>query len=318
MPKTKTKPIKENVKQIKDLGKASETNVTENKKEKTKVIPKRIELNAFKLFGRSFLNLWDHWPQFSVIYLIYVVISFVLVRGVSLNTNESQLKAVVGGLSRSTSAQASAVTNAFSLFINSSGNTTSPSAGTYQLFILLIFSLVIIWALRMVSSGKKLRVSDAFYKSLYPLIPILLVVLLIGIELIPLLLGAYVYSVVLTDKLFNNLFEEIGLIVVCVGMALVSLYFITSSIFALYIVTLPDMRPMIALRSAKRLVKSRRLIVMRKVLFLPLALIVIGGVIVIPSTILSTLAGEIIFFLYISLCLFVSHSYLYTLYREML
>lgn len=317
MPKTKTKQIKENVQQIKDLGEVSKVIVTDNKDE-TKVIPKPITLNSFRIFGRSFLNLLDHWPQFGAIYLIYAVITFVLVRGVSINTNGSQLKAIVGGLSSSTSAQASAVTNAFSLFINSSGNTNSPSAGTYQLFILLIFSLVIIWSLRMVTSGKKLKVSDAFYKSLYPFIPILLVVLLIGIELIPLLLGAYFYSVVLTDKLFNNLFEEIGLIAVCVGMALVTLYFITSSIFAFYIVTLPDMRPMIALRSAKRLVKSRRFVVMRKVLFLPIALIVIGGIIVIPSTVLSTLLGEILFFLYISLCLFIAHSYLYTLYREML
>ena len=99
---------------------------------------------------------------------------------------------------------------------------------------------------------------------------------------------------------------------------LLSLYMITSSIFALYIVTLPDMTPMQALRSARNLVRFRRWTVMRKVLFLPLSLVVIGGLLLIPIIIFLTPIAEWVYFGLTMMSLAFIHSYIYTLYRELL
>ena len=63
--------------------------------------------------------------------------------------------------------------------------------------------------------------------------------------------------------------------------------------FALYIVTLPDMTPMKALRSARELVRYRRWTVLRKVLFLPLMLLVVAAIIMVPIIILADAAGPV-------------------------
>ncbi len=49
-------------------------------------------------------------------------------------------------------------------------------------------------------------------------------------------------------------------------LAMLTLIYVKSSLFALYIVTLPDMTPMKALRSARELARYRRWTVLRKIL----------------------------------------------------
>jgi hypothetical protein len=93
---------------------------------------------------------------------------------------------------------------------------------------------------------------------------------------------------------------------------------VTSSVFALYIVTLPNVTPMAALRSARDLVLHRRWLIMRKVLFLPVALLVIAAIIMVPVIILSPAVAEWLFFGLSMLALAVVHSYMYGLYRELI
>jgi hypothetical protein len=93
---------------------------------------------------------------------------------------------------------------------------------------------------------------------------------------------------------------------------------VSSSIFALYIVTLPDVTPMQALRSARELVRYRRWSIARKVLFLPVSLLVIAAVIMVPVILLVTPASEWVFFILSMLSIAVIHSYMYSLYRELL
>jgi hypothetical protein len=93
---------------------------------------------------------------------------------------------------------------------------------------------------------------------------------------------------------------------------------ISSSLFALYIVTLPDMTPMKALRSARELVRHRRWTVLRKILCLPLILLVAGAVIMLPIIIVLTPLAQWVFFLLTMLALVAAHAYMYTLYRELL
>ena len=97
-----------------------------------------------------------------------------------------------------------------------------------------------------------------------------------------------------------------------------SFYMITSSIFAIYIATLPDVRPMQALRSARGLVRHRRWLVMRKVLFMPLALLIIGIVVMLPVIFLLPVLAELIFFLLSMSALVLAHAYMYIFYRELI
>ena len=87
----------------------------------------------------------------------------------------------------------------FTVLVGSAGNGSSQTAGAYQLFLAIIASLAVIWALRQVLAGASPRIRDAYYRGMYPLIPFILVLLVIGLQLIPLLIGSTLYSLVINN-----------------------------------------------------------------------------------------------------------------------
>jgi hypothetical protein len=122
---------------------------------------------------------------------------------------------------------------------------------------------------------------------------------------------------VLSSIVGNALVETIVSLVFVV-LAFWSIYMICSSIFALYIVTLPNMKPREALRSAKNLVHFRRWQVVRRLLFLPLFIIAAIGIIVVPLILYAKFLVVPAFFILSMLCIMYAHAYLYSLYKGLL
>jgi hypothetical protein len=191
-------------------------------------------------------------------------------------------------------------------------------AGLYQTILFLLVTLASIYVFRVARTGKSVGIREAFYKGMYPLIPFLLVLFVIGLQLIPLAIGAWLFGTVTATGLAVTLAETVLWGILFFLLALLSLYMITSSIFAMYIVTLPDMYPLQALRSARELVRFRRWTVMRKVLFLPLALIIIGIILLLPIAMFLTPVAEFAVMAYSLAVILFAHAYMYTLYRELL
>jgi hypothetical protein len=177
---------------------------------------------------------------------------------------------------------------------------------------------VIIWTLRQVYGNNKVRIRDGFYSGIAPLVQFIFVLLVVGLDLIPGAIGIIVYSAVSGNGIATLALEKALWILVTALMVLLSLYLVTSTIFALYVVTLPDMTPMRALRSSRELVQYRRWTVMRKVLFMPFALIFIGSALMIPFLIFITKLAPFVFFAMSAAVVAVVHSYMYGLYRELL
>jgi hypothetical protein len=270
-----------------------------------------ILVNSLKIIRK-------YWKTFLVLTLIYTLLYIIFVRGVSGGLNLSSIRTSLDNTKSTTG-----LSTGLSLFVYLIGNSTtsqnsSVNAGVYQTILLIVMSLAVIWTLRQAYNNSKMRARDAFYRGMYPLVSFIIVLIIIGLELIPLLIGGSLYSVVMTNGIAVGGPEKTLWALVFVVLALASLYLITSTIFALYIVTLPDMTPMKALRSARQLVKRRRWLVMRKVLFLPLAIISAALIIMVPIILLITVAASWIFLILSLACLVFIHSYLYALYRELL
>lgn len=262
--------------------------------------------------------LWQYRQLFIILTLIYGVLNLVLVRGLAGGTDVGSLK---NQLSQGFKGHFSALASGLSVFVvllGSSGNGSSNTAGAYQLFLALIISLAVIWSLRQVLAGTSLRARDAFYQGMYPLIPFILVLIVVGLQLIPLLIGSGLYSLVISNGIAVHAIEKVLWALLFIALALWSLYMLTSSLFALYIVTLPDMTPIKALRSARELVRNRRWRVLRKILWLPLVLLVTAAIIMLPIIIWLAAAAQWVFFLLTMFGLVAIHAYMYTLYRELL
>jgi hypothetical protein len=181
-------------------------------------------------------------------------------------------------------------------------------------------ALTFIWVLRssQAENPQKIRLKDGFYKGMYALVPFLLVIMVIALQLIPLLVGASLYSIVVSNGLAVSGLEQFVWGAGFFILAVWSLYMIAPSVLALFIVTLPDMTPIKALKASRKLVQYRRWTVLRKELFLPVIIIVLLGLLTLPIILWATVLAEWVYFALSLVVLPVTLSYLYTLYRELL
>lgn len=274
---------------------------------------------ARKIFAQAIRILRQNWMLFAMVILVYGILNIILVRGLGGGADVKSLKSTVDA---ALGGHTSSVVSGFSLFVymlGSGGNTTSATtSNSYQFIWVLIVSLVLIWTLREAYAKHKVRARDGFYRGMYPLIPFVMVLLVVALEILPLVIGAFLYNTVITNGIAAASFEKGLWFGVMLSFGLVSIYMIASSIFALYIVCLPGMTPMKALRSARQLVLFRRWAVIRKIIFLPVVLIVAGGAIMIPLISWAAPAAPWALFVLTMVGLAILHSYMYTLYRELL
>lgn len=274
--------------------------------------------SIWRLTKTAAQTLWQHKRLFIGIALVYGLFNVLLAQGLSGGTDVSTLKEALNQVSTGHFGFLASGLSIFVTLIGSAGNTTSQTAGAYQIFLALISSLSVIWALRQVLSGSRPRVRDTYYRGMYPLIPFLLVLMVVGLQLIPLLIGASLYSLVISNGIAVFFVEKLVWALLYGVLALLTLYMLSSSLFALYIVTLPDMTPLKALRSARELVRYRRWTVLRKIFCLPIILLVAAAVVMLPIIIVLTPLAQYVFFLLTMFALVAVHAYMYTLYRELL
>jgi hypothetical protein len=285
---------------------------TPSRSRQIKVAPKIT--GSFQLFGKSLMLIKRNWKLFGVIIIIYGLLAIVLVRGFGGSLDLALLKKLLHS-------QTNNLTAGFTLFgylLGGAGSVGTQAGSVYQTILVILISLITIWSLREILGGKKVKAKDAFYKGTYPLIPFILVLLIIGLQLLPLVLGAWLYGTILGTSIAVNLFEKFCWTILFLLLAFWSIYMVSTSVIGLYVVTLPNMTPFKALRSAKQLVKHRRFKIIRKVLFLPLALFVIGALIMVPLILLLTSLAVWVYFVLSMVGLLVIHTYMYLLYRELL
>jgi hypothetical protein len=270
---------------------------------------------AFRILFDSVKLLCKNWKLFGGILLIYLLLELILVQGLSLVTSGSSLGQTKHLLSSATNA----ATTATSLFLLLVGTGTGNSSSTaYQFILLLFISLVLIWSIRQHYLGVAIRIRDGFYKGIAPFVPFFLVLLTIGLELIPAAAGIVLYSAVTSNGIAATAAERILWVCLTLILVLVSCYYISGSIFALYIVTLQDMTPLRALKMASKLVRGRRLRVMQRIIFLPIAVFIIMAILIVPFLLFAVKVAPVAFFVVTAVMVAVLHAYLYGLYRELL
>jgi hypothetical protein len=275
--------------------------------------------SARKIFIRSLRHLWAHKKLFLKLLVIAAILNIFLVKGFTTVNNVEELKEIIQSFTEVSTNRLYEGFTIFSVLVGNSSSASTDVGSTYQYILVVILSLAYIWTLRKTFLPKvAIRAKDAFYQGMYPLIPFLIVIFIIGLQLIPMVMAAFLYQTVVAGGLAaNNLEAAIWLILTSL-LSLLSLYMITSSIFSLYIVTLPRTGPLQALRSARGLVLHRRWTIMRKFLFLPLVFMIIAALLVIPTIIVAPWFAEWLLYLLGVAGLLVGHSYGYHLYRELL
>lgn len=197
-------------------------------------------------------------------------------------------------------------------------NTTSASNASQQSISFIGMSLVYIWMIRQIHNKQNFKIRDVFYQSFTPLVPVLLLLVIAAVQIMPFAIAGLVYSIARTGGIFVTGFEDMAFFVVAILMALISFYLLTTTIMALYIVTIPGMYPMRAFDSAKQLIIFKRFTVFRRIIALPLVILALyfGSLLLVirfaPS--ITLYFSEVISFLILPFL----HTYLYKIYRSLL
>ncbi|HUC89753.1 MAG TPA: hypothetical protein VMR45_03040 [Patescibacteria group bacterium] len=324
--KKKSAPSNAKKQPVANVGQATSTDQPRRLKAptyKSFQLQKRVKADklpgSFRLLRMAFGTLRRHWKIFLGITVANALLTAVLVQGFSaVSLSDTNTTA---SLSQLLHGHVNQLGNSASLFVyllGSSGQSLGGGASVYRLFVGLVVSLALIWALRQVYASHKARIRDSFYQGMTPLVPFIIVLIVICLQLLPFIIGLMAYSSVVSNGIAATEAEHVLWAVLFFLMTILSLYMISSSIFSLYIVCLPGLTPLAALKSAKQLVAHRRWEVMRKVVFLPIALLVLSALIIVPLILIAAPIAPTVFFILSVALLTIIHSYLYALYRAML
>lgn len=269
---------------------------------------------SFKLIVHVIKLLRQYWKPLGGIVLVYLILNIIFASGISnISSAVSTLKDNLSG-----STNLSSAFSGFGTLVSSAGSSSSETGSALQSVLIVLESLVIIWALRQLLAGEAIKVKQAYYRATTPLVPFVLVIFIIIIQLLPVTFGAIVLAAILTSVFTTGALVTIIFGTIFALLAAWSIYLVSGSIFALYIVTLPDMQPRQALRSAKNLVHFRRWAIIRKVFFLPIFILMIMGILIIPLILYATYLVVPVFYVLSMLTILFVHAYLYSLYRELI
>ncbi len=305
--KAKTKPKKSSVTngRVRQLSKKDAKLKAKKEAGKQPPIP-----GSFRLVAQVFEAMKTNWKVLGGIVLVYAILNAVFASNLlsDLNTSVNNIQHTHN---------LSAAFNGYgSLLGGSSGG--SQTGSITQSVLLVLESLVIIWALRQLLASQKIGVKQAYYHSMTPLVPFLLVIAMIIVQLLPLTLGSALLALILSSTVSSGSLVTLIFGIFFVALACWTLYMVSASIFGLYIVTLPDMQPRQALRSAKNLVHFRRWIVLRRLLFLPIFILLVLGLVTVPLIVVASFLVVPVFFVLLMLTVLFAHTYLYSLYRGLI
>jgi hypothetical protein len=273
--------------------------------------------------------LWKSKKLFLWLAVIYSVLTIALVSMASQDTYtqlSSTLKTSGGDLFSSGWGKISQA--GLLLLSGITGNlSTAPNAAqqVYAVILALLVWLTTVWLLRALLAGHKPRLRDGIYNAGAPLVSSFLVALLLVVQLLPVAIAAIGYSAAVSSDLLSGGVEAMIFWTAAGLLTLLSLYWITSTIFALIIVTLPGMYPMKAIRTAGDIVIGRRLRILYRLLWLIGTVVVAWIIVMIPIILLATWINGIIAWLPIvpialllmsTLTIIWAAAYVYVFYRK--
>lgn len=191
--------------------------------------------------------------------------------------------------------------------------------------VTLLLWLTVVWLIRHLLAGTKITIRDGLYNSGAPLISTVLVIGYGIIQLLPLALLVAFFSALSNTGAFSHPFVTLLMVMLSLGLAVVTVYWLTTTFMALIITTIPGTYPMAAIRSARSVAKGYRATVLLRLLWLGL---LIGSVTVITlgiATLIDATSGLSNGFIVVVLAEFLTvtgliyaSAYIYQLYRRII
>ncbi len=228
----------------------------------------------------------ENKKQVLLLGVIYVIMSFLLL-GIGSQESFTTLRESLNEASDYLAeGNWSEMGKASLLTISTIAGSISPTLNEVQQLYAVILGLLlwlsIVWLLRQRLAKGTVKVRDALYNAGAPIIPTALLFIILLLQLIPIALAVIGYSAAQASGLLANGVEAMLFWAAAAALATLSLYWITSTMLALIVITLPGMYPMRALKIAGDMAVGRRLRILFRVLWAVLMAALSWFVVLVP------------------------------------
>jgi hypothetical protein len=237
-------------------------------------------------------TLWKSRKVFAALLGVYLVLSVLLI-GIASQDTYTELSSVLretgsevfkgnwGEMGQAGLLLITGVTGQF--------NAAPTEAQQVYAVIFVFFTwLTTVWLLRAILAGKKPRLRDGLYNAGAPVLPTALVGLLLLVQLFPLAVAILGFSALVPLGVLEGGVESMLFWTAALLLVSLSLYWVTATLIALVVVTLPGMYPMQAIKAAGDLVIGRRVRILLRFLWLILITAVGWVLIMVPVILLDT------------------------------
>lgn len=231
-------------------------------------------------------TLWKYKRIFALLAVVYV-----LFYGVLVGIQSQEAYGAMGELLKETggdifSGNWGSIGQAGILLAGiASGSVNTGVTEVQQFFGTIIFLfmwLTTVWLLRNLLAGHKVRLRDGIYNSGAPVISTALIAVLIVIQLLPVAIAAIGYGAAAATGLLSGGAATMLFWLAAACLTTLSLYWITSSLFAMIVVTLPGTYPYQAIKAAGDIVLGRRTKILLRWLWMLLMIALASLLVLIP------------------------------------
>jgi hypothetical protein len=231
-------------------------------------------------------TIWKYRKTFVLLAILYAIFTVLMV-GIgsqdlyatisnTLNTTSGNVfTGVFGEIGKSSLLFATAATGGIS-------QTLTEAQQVYAGIIFILTWMTSVWLLRNLLAGHKVKMRDGLYNAGAPIVSTFMIALVFLVQLLPLALAVIGYSAASATGLLAGGVEAMLFWIVALLLVALSLYWTTSTFFALIIITLPGMYPYQALKTASDLVIGRRLRILLRIIWMFLVTIIVWTIVMIP------------------------------------
>lgn len=236
----------------------------------------------------SFKMVFRNWKLFLPLILLVAILNIALVGLMNEDTFVAFQKSVDETTEGVKSGEVGTFAKSGLLLVSTitTGGLATSSSEASQIFsflLALITWLVVIYLLRhLLTSKKPIKLRDALYNALSPLLSTIVVAAVIFVEAIPIMIVIITYAAAVNTDFLSTPFYALIYVIFAALLILLSAYLISSSLIALIAVSAPGLYPFKAIKSASSLLAGRRIKFIIRVLYLILVIGVLWAVIMTP------------------------------------
>jgi len=243
-------------------------------------------------------TLWQHKKLFIGLAVVYCVLVLLLNGLASQDTYTELSEALktaggnifngqVGELSKAAVLLGSGIIGAFN-------SEPTDVQRVYAAFLALLAWLTTVWLLRGLLAGNKPKLRDGLYSASAPFLSTFLLSLLAVLQLLPIAIASIAYGAASASGLLNTGVEAMLFWCVALLLGSVSLYWMTTTVIALVVVTLPGMYPLQAFKAAGDLVIGRRVRILLRFIWLVFITALLWILIMVPIILFDTWLKSVI------------------------